>query len=94
MLMKQLKMPFQATLILSSDSGFLNSYVIFKRPPSLKRYIRFLIAYVPYFTIGFLVTFITMNTLHLSQFTATVLAAVAGGPITFIVMRVYAFGRK
>lgn len=72
----------------------LNSYVIFKRPPTLRRYIRFLIAYIPYFTIGFLVTFITMNTLQLSQFTATVLAAVSGGPITFIVMRVYAFGRK
>ena len=72
----------------------LNSYVIFRRPPTFRRYIRFLIAYIPYFTIGFLVTFITINTLELSQFTATVLAAVAGGPITFIVMRVYAFGKK
>ena len=72
----------------------LNSYVIFNKPASLKRYIRFLIAYIPYFTIGFLVTFITINTLKLPQFTATVLAAVAGGPITFVIMRVYAFGRK
>ena len=72
----------------------LNSYVIFNKPASLKRYIRFLIAYIPYFTIGFLVTFITINTLKLPQFTATVLAAVACGPITFVIMRVYAFGRK
>ena len=73
---------------------FLSSYIIFKKTPSLQRYIRFLIAYIPYFTIVFLVTFITINTLKLPQFTATVLAAVAGGPITFVIMRVYAFGRK
>ena len=72
----------------------LNSYIIFNKPATLKRYIRFLIAYIPYFTIGFLVTFITINTLKIPQFTATVLAAVAGGPITFVIMRVYAFGRK
>ncbi len=73
---------------------FLSSYIIFNRYPSLHRYIRFLIAYIPHFIIGFLITFITINTLKLPQFTATVLAAMAGGPVTFVIMKVYAFGRK
>lgn len=73
---------------------FLSSYIIFNRHPTLPRYIRFLIAYIPHFIIGFLITFITINTLELPQFTATVLAAMAGGPVTFVIMKVYAFGRK
>ena len=73
---------------------FLSSYYIFKRSPSLKRYIRFGVSYVPSFIIGFLVSFITITTLQLPQFIGTALAAVTGGPITFIIMKVYAFGRK
>ncbi len=73
---------------------FLNCRVIFKRRPKLKRYIRFVVSYIPNFIIYFLVTFITINTMKLPQFWGTVLAAVAGGPITYIIIKVYAFGKR
>lgn len=73
---------------------FLNSRFIFKSKPTLKKYGRFLISYIPNFIIYFLVTFITISTWHLPQFWGTVLAAMAGGPITFIIIKIYAFGRK
>lgn len=73
---------------------FLSSYIIFKKAPTLQRYIRFGISYIPSFIIGFLVTFITINTLELPQFWATAIAAATGGPITFVIMKIYTFGKK
>lgn len=72
----------------------LNSRIIFKKPLNLKGFIRFGISYIPNFIIYFLVTFITINTLKMSQFWATVFAAMAGGPVTFIIIKVYAFGNR
>ncbi len=73
---------------------FLSGRFIFKRSPSLERYIRFGISYIPNFIIYFLVTFITINTMDLPQFWGTILAAMAGGPITFVIIKVYAFGNQ
>lgn len=73
---------------------FLSCKMIFKSKPSFKKYIRFIISYIPNFIIFFLVTFITINTLRLPQFWATVLAAMAGGPVTYIIIKLYAFGKK
>ena len=73
---------------------FLNCRLVFKAKPTLKKYIRFGTSYVPNFIIFFLVTYITLNTLNMSQFWGTVLAALAGGPVTFIIIKFYAFGKK
>ncbi len=72
---------------------FLNSRFVFRRRPSLLRYFKFLLSYIPTFILYFLVTFITINALELPQFWATVIAAVTGGPLTFIVIKLYAFGK-
>lgn len=81
-------------LIALTIGFFINCRVIFKRRPTYKRYLRYGLAYVPNFIIYFLVTFITINTMGLPQFWATVLAAVAGGPITFVIIKIYAFGKS
>lgn len=73
---------------------FLNCKIIFKDKLSPLRYLRFLISYIPNFIIYFLVTFITINTLRLHQFWATALASIAGGPITFLIIKLYAFGER
>ncbi|MCQ2478731.1 MAG: GtrA family protein [Clostridia bacterium] len=73
---------------------FLSSKVIFKSKPTFKKYVRFVVSYIPNFIIYFLVTFITINTMHLPQFWATVLAAMAGGPITYVIIKIYAFGKR
>ena len=73
---------------------FIDSYIIFKRPPSIRRYIRFFISYIPSCTISFLASFITINAMGLPQFWGSALAAVVGGPITFVIMGAYTFGKK
>ncbi len=73
---------------------FLSSRFIFKKRPSLKRYIRFFVSYIPNFIIFFLVTFVTINTMGLPQFWGTILAAMVGGPVTFVIMKIYTFRGK
>ena len=71
---------------------FLNCKFVFKGRPTWLRFTRFLISYVPNFIIYFLVTFVTINMLELPQFWATGAAAIAGGPITYLMVKLYAFG--
>lgn len=73
---------------------FLNSLLVFKKRPSFRSLLRFSVSYIPSFIIYFLVTFITINLWRLDQFWATVLAAMAGGPVTFIIIKLYAFGSR
>ena len=73
---------------------FLSSRFVFKKGICIKRYIRFLVSYIPNFVIFFLVTFMTINTWGLPQFWGTMLAAVFGGPITFVIMKIYTFSGK
>lgn len=73
---------------------FLSTYFIFKKSVNLGRYIKFFVSYIPNFIIFFLVTFITINTWHLPQFWGTMLAAMFGGPITFVIMRIYTYKGK
>ena len=72
----------------------MDSKLVFGRRITKKRYLKFLISYVPNFIIYFLVTFMTINTWHLPQFWATALATVIGGPITFVIIQFYAFRPK
>lgn len=72
----------------------LNCKIIFRSKPKIKGYIRFLISYIPSFIIYFLLTFLTINTLNIPQFWATVIAVAAGGPVTFVIIKIYAFGQS
>ncbi len=77
-----------------SIAFLLDSKFVFRRRPSRRRYLRFLISYIPNFIIYFLVTFMTINTWHLPQFWATTLATLIGGPVTFVIIQFYAFKPK
>ncbi len=72
----------------------LTTRYIFKSKISFEKYVKFLISYIPNFIIFFLVTFITINLWKLPQFVGTFLAAMAGGPITFVIIKIYAFGKR
>ena len=76
-----------------SIAFLLNCFFTFKIKPSMFSYFKFLISYIPSFIIYFLLTFLTINTLDIPQFWATVVAVAAGGPITFIIIKLYAFGQ-
>lgn len=71
----------------------LNCKIIFHKRPSVGGYIRFIVSYIPSFIIYFLLTFLTINTLNIPQFWATIIAVAAGGPVTFVIIKIYAFGQ-
>ena len=49
------------------------------------------VTYIPNFLIYMAVTFVTINIIDLRQFWATVLAAIAGVPVTFTLMKLITF---
>ena len=72
----------------------LNSIIVFKNRLNLRRYLRFLLSYVPNFIIYTLVSLLTINIIQINQFWATVLATAAGAPITFVIIKLFAFGSR
>ena len=72
----------------------LNSIIVFKNRLNFRRYFRFLLSYVPNFVIYTLVSLLTINVMQINQFWATVLATAAGAPITFVIIKIFAFGSR
>ena len=75
-------------------SYFMNSFFTFNKKISFFGYTRFAVTYVPNYIIYQLVSIITINAFHWPQFYATVIAAIAGVPLTFIIMKVFTFNRR
>ena len=73
---------------------FLNSTLVFKNRLSIRRFFRFLLSYVLNFIIYTFVSLLTINVMQINQFWATVIATAAGAPITFIIIKLFAFGNK
>lgn len=73
---------------------FLSCRFIFQCKPSFKKYKRYLISYIPSFIVYFLGFVGALSALKLPQFWATFLAVMLSGPITFIIIKLYAFGKK
>ena len=72
----------------------LNSIIVFRNRLALRRYFRFLLSYIPNFAIYTLVSLLTINVMNINQFWATVLATAAGAPVTFVIIKLFAFGNK
>ena len=72
----------------------LNSMIVFKSRLALRRYFRFLLSYVPNFFIYTLVSLLTINVMQINQFWATLLATAAGAPVTFVIIKLFAFDNK
>ena len=74
-------------------SFFLNSKYTFHVKPTLKRFIKFPLSYIPNFAFQYIFVFIfTSNGLH--RTTAYILAAIIGTPITFAAMKLFVFSRR
>ena len=54
-------------------------------------YFRFLLSYVPNLLIYTLASMLTINVLKINQFWATAIATAVGGPITFVIIKLFAF---
>ncbi|CUU48079.1 MULTISPECIES: GtrA family protein [Clostridium] len=75
-------------------SYLLNSLITFKEKLQLNKFIKFAISYIPNFIIQNIVVVIVFNFMGLNKLIAYLLAAIIGVPITFILMKFFAFSKK
>lgn len=73
---------------------FLNSYLTFKVRPCFVVFLRFAASYIPNFIVQNAVVFVVYNVLNLNELIAYILAAIIGIPITFLILKWFAFGQK
>lgn len=74
-------------------SYLLNSYITFRTRLGLVRFIKYGISYIPNFIIQNIMVFLIMNVLQQPKLLAYALAAVVGIPVTFLIMKLFAFKR-
>ncbi|CEP81538.1 GtrA family protein [Paraclostridium sordellii] len=72
-------------------SYLLNSFITFRQPLSLKKFINFSVSYIPNFIIQNVTVFVVFNILGYHKLLAYILAAVLGVPITFLFLKFFAF---
>jgi len=75
-------------------SYLLNSFITFKERLQFNKFIKFVISYIPNFIIQNIVVVVVFNLLGLNKLIAYLLAAIIGVPITFILMKFFAFNKK
>lgn len=73
---------------------FLNSEFIFHEPLSLKRCVKFFLSYLPNYFIQNLVVIVFYNLLGYPPVVSYIIAAVLGVPITFLFVKIFAFGKR
>ena len=72
----------------------LNSRLIFHEPLSLEKCAKFAISYIPNYLIQNVIVFLFYNQLGFPSLAAFIIAAILGVPITFLAVKLFAFGRK
>lgn len=82
---------YAASLVLSF---FLNVYFTFKEKPTLIKFLKFPLSYIPNFLIQLLCVWIFVEKLGLMKEIAYLAAAVVGVPATFLVMKLFVFERR
>ena len=73
---------------------FLNAWLNFKQKPEFKAFIKFAVSYIPNFIIQNVVVLIFYNWLGWHRLIAYALAAIIGIPVTFLLVRGFAFKKK
>lgn len=73
---------------------FLNTYFVFKQNVHFSKYIKFCISYIPNFLIQNIIVIIFYNILNLPKIIAYGGAAIIGIPITFILLKIFAFKKE
>ena len=73
---------------------WLNSIFLFPEPLRLARYGRFFLSYIPNYLIQNIIVFMVYNLLGLPAVVSFLLAAVIGLPVTFLLVKLFAFQRR
>lgn len=75
-------------------SYLLNSTLVFKEDMGIVKYIKFCISYIPNFIIQNIFVLVFYNMLQWNKLIVFALAAIVGVPVTFIIMKFFAFNKK
>lgn len=75
-------------------SYILNSFITFKDKLAFRKFIKFAISYIPNFIIQNIVVILVFNILGLHKLIAYMLAAIIGIPVTFILLKFFAFNKN
>ncbi|ALP88721.1 HAD-IB family phosphatase [Clostridium butyricum] len=75
-------------------SYLLNSTLVFKEDMGVIKYIKFCISYIPNFIIQNIFVLVFYNMLQWNKLIVFALAAIVGVPVTFIIMKFFAFNKK
>lgn len=85
---------FNIGYLLSNVNAYLlNSLFVFPTRMTLTRYVKFFFSYVPNYIIQNAIVFVAYNLLGLPSIASYLLAAILGVPITFLCVKIFAFGR-
>ena len=71
----------------------LNSKFIFPEPLSFQRLAKFAVSYIPNYVIQNIIVLIFYNWLGYPDIVSYLIAAVLGVPVTFLFVKIFAFGR-
>lgn len=72
-------------------SYLLNSLITFREKLEFKKFIKFVISYIPNFIIQNIVVIVVFNIMGVHKLVAYGLAAAIGVPVTFVLMKLFAF---
>lgn len=75
-------------------SYLLNSIITFKESLNLTKFIKFSISCMPNFAIQFICVLVIVNLMHFDKLIAYMLAAIIGVPITFLLLKFFAFSKN
>lgn len=75
-------------------SFFLNSWIVFNSRRTWPKYARFLLSYIPNFLIQNVCVIVVYNVLSMDKLIAYALAAIVGVPVTFLLLKFFAFAEK
>ena len=85
---------FNIGYLLSNGNAYLlNSLFVFPTRMTLVRYVEFFLSYMPNYIIQNAIVFVAYNLLGLPSIASYLLAAILGVPITFLCVKIFAFGR-
>lgn len=75
-------------------SYFLNSILAFREKLAIIKYLKFCLSYVPNFLIQNGLVLLFYNVLGVNKFLVYVIAVVIAVPVTFLLIKIFAFGKK
>lgn len=75
-------------------SYLLNSALTFHAPLKLTKMLRFFVSYIPNFLIQNVVVYLVHGVFGQTELTAYILAAIIGIPVTFLLLKLFAFRKK